>query len=62
MLTAGHICWSIMARHAGMLPIMTLALPGPGASGAPWAVGSDMRAAGGMSSFLPLVESLADES
>jgi len=48
MLTAGQACWSIMARQAGMKPIITLVLPGPGASGAPWVVGSAIRAAGGI--------------
>jgi len=27
MLTAGHMCWSIRARHAGMYPISTSVLP-----------------------------------
>ena len=35
MLTAGQACWSMVALHAGILPISTVALPGPGARGAP---------------------------
>src|SRR5579863_6067750 len=52
MLTAGHACWSIIARQAGMPPISTLLLPGPGDSGAPCMVGSPTRAAKGISCFL----------
>src|SRR5580765_7976534 len=66
MLTAGHACWSIMARQAGRPPMSTLTLPGPGARGMPWVVGSSMRAAGGMVSssnywlsFPPFVPSSA---
>src|SRR5712691_10356124 len=40
MLTAGQACWSMSVRHAGCPPIRTLALPGPGAVGAPCVVGS----------------------
>src|ERR1035438_2302528 len=52
MLTAGQACWSIIARQAGRPPMRTLGLPGPGESGAPWAVGSVTRAAGGIGSIL----------
>jgi hypothetical protein len=36
------------ARHAGMYPIVTLRLPGPGLSGLPCEVESLVRAAGGI--------------
>jgi hypothetical protein len=36
------------ARQAGIPPISTVVLPGPGASGDPWLVGSPVRAAKGM--------------
>src|SRR5512133_2734520 len=47
-------------RHAGCPPIMTLLLPGPGASGHPCAVGSPTRAAGpfGISAHLARLERL----
>ena len=32
---SGHVCESADALHAGMLPMKTVALPGPGPSGVP---------------------------
>ena len=36
------------ARQAGIMPMRTSVLPGPGVSGVPWAVLSETLAAGGI--------------
>ncbi|WP_337589430.1 hypothetical protein [Paenibacillus contaminans] len=50
----GQACVSDIARQAGIPPINTFTLPGPGPSGVPWPVISPTLAAGGIS-FTPSV-------